>query len=708
MRLAQGRSGDVLSTRGTVIFGVALLLLTFGLLRQGWCSCTLFAINSWALIGSAVLLLGNRSFGVLAEEKEKKTLDCLRLTQLSPSALFWYKLSPEFRSLIRLLVCSAPAVLWSSSLTSSGLQAGASVLGIAALGGVMSIVSSLFVSSLAPSTSRAVVQGWTLKACWLLLTPIFDLVVSAVTVTTQRYPVFDAVNPFAAAWQIVVPQSEMGLRQYLPLAFAVLGSLVCVLMWTVAARRYELGLTAAPTLTDRKVHRLYRKTPWWVPGFLGVNDNPVFLRELAAQLRSGAGKWPGYAVFVTLFLAPFLYSQSWSVRRSSEFERQRVAPLRASVNQPAQPQEHPVMEDPSAVTAPAPAVLLNASNGVEQFVLKGHTNCACMRMALYQSMRVPLPAGEVFKVVVHDPNQEAPVTSATGDPQPRPGQVEERLTVEDARRFGVSSLAPDMDSTPLTPETLDDIRKKSMGQGLLGCLVLLSLYLCVRCSGFLSNAVTSECDRRSWTDLALTGVEPSQVLRGKTAGTLLMPAIQLLVAAPSLLLFVNAGALTPMAMAQLVSYALLLTVTAGLLGFWASSASKTSHSAQGLALAGTLSWLVVTPVLATTEGAEYLLYVFGALGAFSLLTRRHAGITLGWGMLCAATVLTPMGLSPWTCLPASVMTEVDKVVVGVSPEMVWLSGMLSLVGLAMVCYYTTLANLQQPGQQDALRADRVA
>lgn len=54
MRLAQGRSGDVLSTRGTAVFGVALLLLTIGLLKQGWCGCTMFALDSWALIGTAV------------------------------------------------------------------------------------------------------------------------------------------------------------------------------------------------------------------------------------------------------------------------------------------------------------------------------------------------------------------------------------------------------------------------------------------------------------------------------------------------------------------------------------------------------------------------------------------------------------------------------------------------------------------------------
>ena len=68
----------------------------------------------------------------MAEEKEKKTLDCLRLTQLSPSALFWYKLSPEFRSLARLLAFTAPAVLLSSTHTSQGLLGGAAVLDLAA------------------------------------------------------------------------------------------------------------------------------------------------------------------------------------------------------------------------------------------------------------------------------------------------------------------------------------------------------------------------------------------------------------------------------------------------------------------------------------------------------------------------------------------------------------------------------------------------
>jgi hypothetical protein len=704
MRLAQGRSGDVLSTRGTAVFGVALLLLTIWLFKQGWCGCTMFALNTWALIGTAVLLLGNRSFGVLAEEKEKKTLDCLRLTQLSPSALFWYKLSPEFRSLARLLAFTAPAVLLSSTQTSQGLSGGLAVLGIAALSGVMSIVSSLFVSSLATSTSRAVVQGWTLKACWLLLTPIFDLVVSAVTVTTQRYPVFDAVNPFAAVWPLVVPEAELGLRQHLPLAFTLLGTALCVAMWMVAARRYESGLTAAPTLTDRQVHRLYQQTPGWVPSFLGVSENPVFLRELAAQLRSGAGKWPGYAVFITLFLAPFLYSQSWNVRRSSEIQVNNNVPLRAASPEATLPDNssHPGQLD--GVAAAAPYIKLRSWNN-EELHLKGHTNCACLRMGLYQALHVPLPASEVFKVVVHDPLQEVSSQSSLGDSPNRPGPALQPLSQEEARDFGVSNTAGEVSNTELSPDTLNQIRLHSMGQGLLGCLILLSLYLSVRCSGFLANAVTSECGRRSWTDLALTGIEPGQVLRGKLVGTLLMPVIQLLVASPSLLLFVLAGALSPLGMFELVSYAVGLTVTAGLLGFWASSASRNSHSAQGLALVAVMGWLVGAPILSAM--GSVVIFPLAGVGLLAAVQGSRRGVVFGWMGLALAALISPMGLSPWTCLPNSLLTAVGRVSEG-DALAAWTSGMIALVSLASLCYHSTLANLQQPGQEDALRADRVA
>jgi hypothetical protein len=682
------------------MLGVAILLLTLFLLKMGWCSCTLFAVNSWVMIGSAVLLLGNRSFGVLAEEKEKKTLDCLRLTQLSPSSLFWYKLSPEFRSLARLLLFLTPSVLLSSLYSASGLGAGLGVVAIATLGGTMSIISSLFVSSLAANTSRAVVQGWTLKACWLLLTPVFDLVVSAVTVTTQRYPVFDAINPFAAAWPLVVPEAELGLRQHLPLAFLALGVAACWAMWTIAARRYEQGLIAAPTLTDRQIHKLYRQTPSWIPGWLGVRDNPIFLRELAAQLRSGAGKWPGYAVFITLFLAPFLYSNSWNQRRSSEIELRGQTQLRASQAEPQTPVQ---VGSPASPVTTTPFIRLHSWDGTE-LRLNGHTNCTCLRMELYNRMHVPLPASAIVKVEYRDPLQGY---VSNGETPPRPGPAEVQLSTTEAQTYGVATAANPMGNAELSADTQNQIRLHSMAQGLMGCLVLLSLYLGVRCSGFLANAVTSECDRRSWTDLALTGLSPEQVLQGKLAGTLLMPVIQLLVAAPSLLLFVAAGAMSPLGFLQLVSYAALLAVAAGLVGFWASSASRSSHSAQGLALAAVMGWLVVTPVLVGVFGRSLMLPLLG-LALIASTRRVHLGVVAGWMAVAAAAFFNPLGLSPWTCLPSSMMCGPTPAACLLTGLFTWLSGVTALVGLSSVCYFSTLANLQQPGQGDTLCADRVA
>lgn len=697
MTSTPGRRGDPLSTYGTKLGGAVLLLVTAMLVKMGWCGCTLFALNSWVLLGASVLLLGNRSFGVLASEKEKKTLDCLRLTQLTPDALFWFKLAPEFRSLARLLGFFAPSLLFSSLSSPSGLAAGLGVLAIAAVAGTMSIVMSLFVSSLAASTSRAVVNGWTMKACWLLLTPVFDLVVAAVTVTTERRPVFDVLNPFAASWSLVVPEAEVGFRQHLPLAFVLLGLVVTAIMWKVAARRFEQGLLAAPVLTDRQIHQLYRQTPGWMPGFLGLKDNPVFLRELASQLRTGAGRWPGYAVFITLFLAPFLYSQSWNVRRSSEMQWNRPPQVRVEPS------------GSSSATSTSPATPSVAAPSSQSFVrlrgwdgtelrLKGHKNCACLRMELHRVARVPLPASAVVKVQYNDPFAQL------DSPEPqRPGPAEVPLSAHEASQYGVAHQPSQAADRELSVDVINQIRNHSMNQGLLGCLVLLSLYLAVRCSGFLSNAVTSECDRRSWSDLALTGIGPHQVLQGKLAGALVMPLFQLLVASPSLLFFVAAGVVSPLGAFQLISYALLMGVVAGLIGLWASSSSASSHSAQGLALASVLAWLVVVPAVAGGFSRSLMFPLAGL--ALIALTRGQARAALGWALVAAAAMLAPASLSPWSCLPTTLM--INGASSGLS-FFTWVGGMLALSGVGLAAYQGALGYLQQPGQEDALWAERVA
>lgn len=698
MTSSSGRRGDVLSAKGSWGLGLLALVITALLLKSGWCSCTLFALNSWALLAGAVLLLGNRTFGVLASEKEKKTLDCLRLTQLSASQLFLHKLTPEFRSLARLLAAMAPATLLSGAFSASGWSGALLVLAVAALAGGLSIVLSLFVSSLASSTSRAVVQGWTLKLSWLLLTPVLDLVVSAVTVTTTRYPVFDALNPFAAVWPVVMPEAVGGLRQGLPLAFLVLGSLAGAAMWWVACRRYDNGMVAAPSLTDRHVHQIYRRTPTWVPNWFQLQDNPVFLRELASQLRSGAGRWPGYAVFVTLFLAPFLYSQSWNVRRSSEMQWNVSGQSQPAVVVSEKNPEVNLLASDGA--GGAPFVRLHSYDGTE-LRLKGHTACACLRMTCYQKFGVPLPASKVVKIEYRSPLS---LFSSTSEPESSHGPREVGLSKHEAVSYGISTSGGEAGQRRLSSTTLEQIRAHSMSQGLLGCVILLCLYLGIRCSGFLANAVTSESDRRSWNDLALTGLSPNQIVQGKLAGALLVPCIQLLVASPSLLFFVLAGALTPLAAVQLVVYAVALALTAGLVGFWASSSSPTSHQAQGLALATVLAWLVVVPVVGAAFGRALMIPLL-FLGLSAL--QRNRLVAVGWLGLAGAVLLSPFSLSPWTCLPATVACGFGVGHCLLVSGLAFVGGLLALAGISALCLGGIQAGLSQPGQEDALRPDRL-
>jgi hypothetical protein len=177
----------------------------------------------------------------------------------------------------------------------------------------------------------------------------------------------------------------------------------------------------------------------------------------------------------------------------------------------------------------------------------------------------------------------------------------------------------------------------------------------------------------------------------------------MLVAAPALLVFTSAGALNPLSLMQFIAYAVSLAVVSGLIGFWASSASRTSHGAQGLALGTVLTWLLISPLVSSNLG---WLVTFGALSmaALARLSQAPVGMTMGWTLVTVGSLISPLGLSPWTALKPAVFAP-DAASWFSSGLPAWTSGMLVLAGLASVCYSATLSNLQQPGQDDTLRAE---
>lgn len=624
-RLPRKQQGPwALAQRVGIAYAFAVLLM----LMIGICGCTVFSMASLLLVAGVALGIGNSGFGALTGEREKKTLDSLRLTQMSAHQVLLHKLQPEFTMLGAVLAYAAPTVLLSGWWAGYGLK-GLGVLALAAAAGGFSSVFAIFVSSIFDTTSRAVVAGWVGKAVWLLLTPVLDSVAAAVLVQRTSPTLFTSTNPLKALSSLLVPEAATGFASVLPWATLVILGGLSYLCWQFAARRFEDGLEQSATLSDRRVHGVYRDGWGWLPGVL--SNNPFFLREFALQLRSGAGRWPGYAVFLVLFLAPFLYSQSWSAKeRVRSSDRMQHRP----VVQVSDRDAFTSVSTTQKTTDTRKQVRLRVAN--RELVLKGHNGSACLRLALHRHAGVPLPAHQL-KIVTR---------SQTVSPEGAP-VVERPATADPVTQQLVTARSDQPTATVSSARSRASVSRRSLSVGLAGTVVLLLLYLAIRCSGFLAGAVTGERDRRSWEDLALTGAGPESTLLGKAGGALLMPLLQMTLAFPVLSFFVFSGSFGLFEMMALYCYAVALAVVAGSLGLYTSCASKTSHEAHARGVFVVVLGFTVVPMVACALG--------GLIGAVSLamtvallpiigMNRRFLAFAGG----SVALLLNPLAASPLT------------------------------------------------------------
>ena len=555
--------------------GLGLLILV----NKGLCACTAFTGVSLLMVALSTVMVGNRAFASLTMEREKKTLDCLRLTQWSAQQVLGYKLLPEMLLLLRILIVLGPSVLILGGLSDAGLARALGVLLVSCLGGLAAGVFGIFISSLSDTTSHAYVAGRCGKAVWLLLTPILDKLLAAVVVSTKTWPVFTSLNPWAATWGMALPESAVGADALLPFFSLVALPVATLAMWIVACRRFDSGMVASPSLTDRRVHPLYTNSHSW-PRFL--RGNPALLRELALQLRSGAGRWPGYMVFFVLFLAPFLYAQSWTFKAQLNDEQENTQRRVVQVDNDVRPQGR-AHQNPSSHGIS----LRSSQNYNVRYVLKGHTPGTCLRMLAYQWWLVPLPAHELVKVV--EPRPEYTLRSDQPLPPSQFGK-EQALTGQEAAQIGAAGMTAHSgeNHTYTNSNRPLSISRAALAMGLTGGITLLLIYLGIRCSGFLAAAVTGEKERCTWNDLILSGLSPVSLLVGKVGGSLLMPMTQMTIAFPSLLLFVAAGTIGIPGILGLYLYTLGLAAVFALLGLWCSATSRTSHESHTKALVGVL------------------------------------------------------------------------------------------------------------------------
>lgn len=683
------------------VVGLCVAALFLFLYKLGICGCTLFALASMLYIAVCAMAMGNQSLGALTQEREKKTLDCLRLTQWSSHEILRHKLRPEFAILKEALTVWGPAVVATSLVSDAGPLAGLGILALGAVAGSTAAIVGLCLSSLAETTSQAYVWGRILKGCWLLLSPILDRLVSAVLVSTKTIPVFGSLNPLSSSWTWLMPESTTGLANLSPWVNIVVLSGISIACWKIACRRFDSGMVAAPNLTDRQVHSVYTNRSSW-PATL--RKNPAFARELAAQLRSGAGKWPGYAVFAVIFLAPLLYAQSWATK---EEDRPRHSAV-TEISGPA-PQTPAQQSGAGATTnssKPSGIVLRSNVDYRVRYVLSGHQHSTCLRMLTYQFLHTPLPLHQLTKEV--DEINYTSYDPTAPHSQPSTVTKQSEISSSEAAQIGAVS-APSIASQPLNAPSLELRRRSGAALGLSGGICLLLVYLGIRCSGFLAASVTSERERSTWQDLQLSGISAHEFFSGKLLGALAMPMIQMTIAFPCLLLFWLMGSLSIFSIAGLWLYVVALAGLAATIGVWSSATSQNSHDAHSKALLAVILLFGLGYVGASTNSAVafYVLAIAPLVGG----SRADSKVVIPAVLGTLAVFLNPTALSPLS----TVVTFMHLPVYGVSGAVAasntsvmaalfsWITGMLALAGLTATLWHSALLRISHSSDPEVIQ-----
>ncbi len=654
--------------------GGGVLFLLFG--GTLLCFCSLLpAVLFLSFLFNGVWL-GSSLFATMAQEREKRTIDALRLTQLSSLEILHLKSRSE------LLTWARGNVLLLGLMLAAGLVAGDSapwVLsgGLAmAAGGLLSIALALGVSTRSETTSSAVVSGWVSKGAWLVGLPLLDKVFEAVFVLDGPVHFASYLDPAWVAYH--VGQASFFELNGLPIVGLWLGTLASIgaaglgVLWS--ARLIDSSFEGAANLEDRTRHAAYSQT---FP--CGLSANPFFIRELAWQLRSGAGRWPGYAVFLTLFLAPFLYGLA---QNHKGHDVQEIKVVRQDILPVAQPA--PVLS-----TKPGswnPGTSPDSDIPGEAMMPRMHSH-----LCLSKVMGLPVFHAGCYQSLPTDSTRT--IVTATGKV--------EQVSLETFERFQSAKETPGTTASAFSSMTAGQgsILEYELGRGLLSGLLLTIIYLFVRGGAFMAGSVTGEKERRAWDQIALTGVTPQTYISGKLAAVLAFPMRQMLVASPVLGLFALFGVITPIQLLLVMGLLVSCFAAASTLGMAASTLRPTSHEAQGTALVFSAA-LLVLPMSSTGSfllGALLAGLLFKTSMPNLLKVRIFTGGLLG--IVVAGCAMTPLASIMTMCGSSYGHSSLVWEVFGVSGML--LASTVWMAGLACLFYQVALSGLEDGGSVKA-------
>lgn len=665
------RRNSHVTGRNWVAVGAVGLLFLIALA----CFCSVLPLVLLVSLLFNTLVLGSGLYSALAQEREKRTIDALRLTQLSSLDILRYKSMSDWRvwkkgNLLFLLLAAVAALATGSPL-------GWAVVGQAAMaaGGLFSIALALAVSTRCETTSSAVVTGWVSKGVWLVGLPILDYVLEAVFVMSRDLNFFSYLDP---AWVYGTVVSALIFETGFSTLFAtVLGSgfsvaLAALLVWQ-SSKLIDDSFESAATLEDRNRHSAYSRK-----FVLGLHNNPFMVREMAWQMRSGAGAWPGYAVFFTLFLAPFLYGVA---QHHKGHEQKPVRVVRHSVTTTAPlPDLEEGDSSHSRPHTPMPSLTERDPS------VRYHDH-----LCLSQMMGLPVPSN------TRSERYNFAYASGEGD----------RIVVGgDGKAFTVATTQVDSFTQSATYTNRYATSgnglsrtyfQSELDRGLLTGLVLTILYLFIRGGAFMSSAVTGEKERRAWDQIALTGASAETYLGGKLAGVLYYPLKQLAFTTPALLLFAAFGGISLAEILMVVPLLFATFLAASGIGLLCSTGEASSHQAQGKALVVSAAVLLL-PVMPTGWFWAGLL-TFAFLGKTAWGSNLRLGASVGVALWIAV-------FGPATSPLVGVMQACDYSGFGfhfsdLPGFAALLAGTVSMAALALGSYWLAVWSLNEGGSVKA-------
>lgn len=648
--------------------GILTLLVTALLL----CFCSLLpTVLLLSFLFNAVIL-GSSLFATLAQEREKRTIDALRLTQLSSLDILMLKSRRELRTWAKgntLLLGLMLLAGWLGGEPMGWVFTGAVAL---AAGGLLSIALALAVSTRSETTSSAVVSGWVTKGVWLAGLPLLDYVVEAVLVLKEPTYLFRYLDPAWVAWRVTEASFfEVGGLSMLGLWVGAVATVVLAgLAVLQSSRLIDASFEVAGSLEDRHRHSAYERSyPF------SLEKNPFFVRELAWQMRTGAGRWPGYAVFITLFLAPFLYGVAQNQRGH---QPQTVKIVREDV-----------MRNPSVPSkASATSESLKVSSHDQACFSRPPELLTRAHSGLCLSKLMGLPAARQSSG--HDLGYKTVMTAG--------GHLERVSEVAFHEQSEVRTRKRSSDG-----EMRGSYRHHQsyfhyeLGRGLLTGLLLTVIYLFVRGGAFMAGSITGEKERRAWDQIALTGVSAETFVSGKLAAVLSFPLRQMLMATPVLALFAAYGVLSWFQLGLVMTMLSACFIAAGALGIATSTLSTTSHQAQGRAL-GAAAAILVLPLFCGF--ATWPLLMLTLVVLFSK-TRLSAGsyILFSGGSLLAVLVggaaVSPVGAVLTLSGSGIAKSNIAWALGGASGVLLWSA--LSMLGFAAMFYLAAVRNLESGG-----------